>query len=450
MGERYAEVERLVEAFPDLPPEVVFKEDLLRTGISFSEGALRLASGFKPKAYFIFSFDLIPIAEMAHQENLRAPEEICLLDGPHRFRRTIVSVRLNPKSPYQVEISEEGELILSLEGKEVCQIRLQSVPEYYRRRLSNGKPITDIAPTIEWGYLLYLTVFRMCQYFGRKEECQFCDINENYRQQKKSGRSYTAVKTVDEILEALAIINETDSESRAYTVTGGSITSRLNGKSEVDFFAQYPKAIEKRFPGRWISKMVVQALPAEEVRKLWDVGVRIYHPNYEVWDPQLFRLICAGKDRYVGRDIWIRRILEAARIFGPSQVIPNFVAGIEMARPYGFTCSKQAVDSTTEGLDYFMSHGVVPRFTTWCPEPLSVMGRENPQGAPLEYHVRLLQAWRDMLEKHKLPPPPGYGRPGIGNAVFSVSSFMDVIRQESPQQNGVVEPGLVNSNHSAN
>ena len=431
MGQTYKEVRRLIEAFPELPPEVVFKEDMLRTGISFSEDALRLASGFKPKAYFIFSFDLIPIADMDRQENLRAPEEICLHGGDHQFRRTIVSVRLNPKSVYQVRISEEGQLVLSLDDEEICQVKLQPVPEYYRRALTNGKPITDIAPTIEWGYLLYLTVFRMCQYFGRQEECQFCDINENYRQQKKSGRSYTAVKTVDEILEALAIIDETDSESRAYTVTGGSVTSTLNGMSEADFYVQYPQAIEKRFPGRWISKLVVQALPAEDVRKFRQAGVQIYHPNYEVWDAELFSRICAGKDRYVGRDTWIERILQAAEIFGPAQVIPNFVAGIEMARPHGFTSSRQAVESTAEGLDYFMSQGVLPRFTTWCPEPLSVMGRANPGGAPLEYHVRLLRAWRDVLEKHGLPPPPGYGRPGIGNAVFSVSSFMDVVREEA-------------------
>src|SRR5690606_14602643 len=172
-------------------------------------------------------------------------------------------------------------------------------PEYYRRNLKNGKPVTDIAPTIEWGYLLYLTVFRLCQYFGRDEECQFCDINENYRQQKDSGRSYTAVKSVEEILEALEIINETDTNktSQAYTVTGGSITSKLLGLTESEFYARYPEAIERQFPGRWISKLVVQALPREDVQRFKDVGVQIYHPNYEVWDPRLFEIICAGKNR---------------------------------------------------------------------------------------------------------------------------------------------------------
>ncbi len=430
MGQKLEQIGRLAEQFSDLPAEVVVKEDLLRGGISFSEDALRIASGCKPKAYFIFSFDLVPISELQQAENLRAPEEICLRGGSQNFRRTIVSVRLNPSSPYRVELSQEGKLVLIVEGEELCDVELQPVPEYYRRRLSNGKPLTDIAPTIEWGYLLYLTVFRICQYFGKKEECQFCDMNENYRQQKKTGRSYTAVKSVEEVLEALEIIAETDSHSRAYTVTGGSITSQVDGKREIDFYRQYPEAIERRFPGRWIGKIVVQALPAEEVQLFKDAGVQIYHPNYEVWDPRLFQIICAGKDRYVGRDTWIQRIVDAAKIFGPSRVIPNFVAGIEMAQPFGFRTPEEAVASTREGLEFFMSQEIVPRFTTWCPEGITLLGKSNPGGASLDYHLLLLRAWRETLENYHLPPPPGYGGPGIGDAVFSVSSFMDVIRPQ--------------------
>lgn len=432
MSEHWRKIRRLQEKYEDLPAEVFFKEDLLRAGVAFSEDALRVAAGCKPKAYFIFSFDLVPISEMKMEENFRVPEEICLTGGEHSFRRTIVSVRVNPHSPYRIEI-EGGALVLSLAGRPVCDVQYPEFPEYYKRTLSNGKPISDIAPTIEWGYLLYLTVFRLCQYFGKEEECRFCDINENYRQQKKSGRSYTAVKSVEEVLEALEIIAETDSRSRAYTVTGGSVTSDLQGMSEAEFYARYPEAIEKRFPGRWIAKAVVQALPKDQAQRLKDAGVQIYHPNYEVWDSRLFEIICAGKSRHIGRDEWIRRILAAAEVFGPDRVIPNFVAGIEMARPYGFTNPQDAIESTAEGFEFFMSHGILPRFTTWCPEPLSQLGGTNEGSAPLEYHVGLLKRWRDAFEKFRMSTPPGYGAAGIGNAVFSVSSFMDVIRTSDAQ-----------------
>jgi len=421
-------VEELIERYPHVPQEAIVKTDLLRTGIAFSPEALRLAAQSKLKAYFIFSFDLVPLAKMEQQEHWHAPEEICLEGGPYGFRHTIVSVRLNPASPYRVEV-EEGQVMLKLDGTTISNVGFQPVPEYYNRTLPNGKRVIEIAPTIEWGYLVYLTVYRICQYFGKQEECQFCDINENYRQQIQAGRPYTGVKSVDEILEALQIINETDTHtvSRAYTITGGSVTTKLKGLSEVDFYAQYAEAIERKFPGRWISKMVVQALPQEEVKKFKDVGVQIYHPNYEVWDERLFNLLCPGKARYIGRTEWIKRILEAAEIFGPTYVIPNFVAGIEMAKPYGFETVDEAIKSTGEGLDFFMSHGVCPRFTVWCPEPLTELGPLNPEGAPLEYHVRLLETWRDTHAKYRLAAPPGYGEPGIGRAVFSVSAFMDVM-----------------------
>jgi hypothetical protein len=420
-----SEIEKLAGQYPDIPIEAIFKEDLLRRGMSWAPGALEVAARFKLKAYFICSFDMVPISDMEHKEHLKAPEEVRLAGGPYGFKPVVVSVRLNPASPYRVE-SDDGVLVLKADDRVIASVELQKSPEYYSRRLANGKNIMDIAPTIEWGYLLYLTAFRLCQYFGAQEECQFCDINENYRQQKKSGRPYTSVKTVEEIIEALEIIASTDSDSRAYTVTGGSITGSLDGKSEVEFYVRYPEAIERRWPGRWISKIVVQALPKDEVQRLRDAGVRIYHPNFEIWDKRLFELYCPGKARHVGREEWIRRILDAAAVFGAERVIPNFVAGVEMAPPAGFTSIDDAIASTSEGLDFFMSHGVSPRFTTWCPEPLSVLGKEQ-QGAPLEYHVRLLQTYRDVRARYRLPAPEGYGEPGLGKAVFSVSSFMDVL-----------------------
>ena len=145
-----------------------------------------------------------------------------------------------------------------------------------------------------------------------------------------------------------------------------------------------------------------------------DYGITIYHPNYEVWDKRLFELISPGKERYVGREEWHRRIFDAAEVFGPRYVIPNFVAGVEMAKPFGFATVDEAIASTTEGLDYFMSRGITPRFTTWCPEPTTPLGRDNPDGAPLEYHIRLLEAYRETLERHGLKPPPGYGVAGAG------------------------------------
>ena len=432
-GELLKELERLSDVFDDLPREALLKEDLLRIGISFDLDALRFCASFKSKSYFIFSFDMIPIEQMEQEENLRAPEEIRFHGGEFGYRPTTVSVRVNPYSPYRISL-EEGTLTLTAETTSLAEVELLPVPEYYKRKLSTGQPLNEVAPTIEWGYLIYLTVYRKCQYFGFKEECLFCDINENYRQQIAAGRPYQTVKPIEEVLEALAIIDETDEISRAYTLTGGSVTRKLRGMLEAEFYGSYARAIEERFPGRWIGKVVAQALPEDEQKIFKDCGVQIYHPNYEIWDARLFEKICPGKQDYVGREEWHRRIIAGTKIFGHENVIPNFVAGIEMSAPHGFTDPQEAVASTAEGLDWFMSQGVCPRFTVWCPEPLSPLvkgrrdeGLEQPP-APLEYHARLLRAWRDCHARHRLPVPPGYGPAGTGKAIFSVSSFMDVIQ----------------------
>jgi hypothetical protein len=440
---------RLATRFQDLPLEALFKEDLLRLGVAFTAPALQWCARFKPKAYFIFSFDLVPLDAMAQGENLRAPEEIALVGGPHGLRRTIVSVRVNPNSPYCVDVDNDR-LRLLCGSEPVADVLVAPYPEFYRAELPNGKMMSEVAPTIEWGYLVYLTVFRQCQYFGGDEECQFCDINENFRQQVHAGRPYQTIKSVDDVLAALRILVQHEERggaefasgggehrgaaagtlpllrSHAYTITGGSITSKLRGESEVDFYCKYAAAIESQFPGRWISKMVVQAHEPDDVRRFKDAGVRIYHPNYEVWDARLFERICPGKARTIGRDNWLRRILAAADVFGPQHVIPNFVAGVEMARPHGFDSVADALRSTGAGLEFFMSRGVAPRFTTWCPEPLSVLGRDQGP-APLEYHAGLLRVYRDTHRRYALPVPPGYGEAGPGRAVFSVSAFMDVL-----------------------
>jgi hypothetical protein len=430
-GSRTALVEDLIGRFPDIPPEAVLKEDLLRTGVAFDATALtdNLEGDVKPKSYFIFSFDQKPLAQLGEAATRRPPEEVALTGGPYDLRRTIVSVRVNPDSPYRVARAEDGTLRMSLESHELADAAFPPMPEYYRHELANGKTVMETAPTIQWGYLIYLTVLRLCQYFGAKEECGFCDINHNWRQHRRAGRPYTGIKPVADVLEALALIDRYDTAkaSKAYTLTGGSVTSSVDGLAEADFYGRYAQAIEERFPGRWIGKVVAQALPKADVERYKDYGITIYHPNYEVWDARLFSIICPGKQRYVGREEWHRRIFDAADVFGPRYVIPNFVAGIEMAKPFGFATVDEAIASTTEGLHHFMSGGITPRFTTWCPEPTTPLGKANPDGAPLEYHVRLLQAYRATLEEHGLQPPPGYGDSGAGNAVFSVSSFMDAL-----------------------
>ena len=200
------------------------------------------------------------------------------------------------------------------------------------------------------------------------------------------------------------------------------------GSREADFYGRYAQAIEERFPGRWIGKVVAQALPKAEAQRFKDYGITIYHPNYEVWDKRLFSIISPGKQRYVGREEWHRRIFDAAEIFGARHVIPNFVAGVEMARAVRLRVDRRGDREHDRGArllheprHHAALHDVVPRADDAArPRQPGRRAARVPRAA-----ARARTATR--CERHGLEPPPGYGKPGAGNAVFSVSSFMDVL-----------------------
>src|SRR5690606_9637111 len=112
MSGRLELLESLIARFPHIPREAVLKEDLLRTGMAFEAAALTEndAGEVKPKSYFIFSFDHKTLPNLGEAAVRRPPEEVALTGGPFGLRRTIVSVRTNPDSPYRVIRAADGSL----------------------------------------------------------------------------------------------------------------------------------------------------------------------------------------------------------------------------------------------------------------------------------------------------------------------------------------------------
>jgi len=144
-----AEVEALAGRYPDIPIEAIFKEDLLRRGWRGRRGA----RGRVPlQAEGVLHLLLRPGPDRPDGPG-REPQGA---RGDPSLGR---AVRVSPggrfgaaqsASPYRVECLD-GAPAMQLEGRTIAGVELQKSPEYYRRSLSSGKPIIDIAPTIEWG-----------------------------------------------------------------------------------------------------------------------------------------------------------------------------------------------------------------------------------------------------------------------------------------------------------
>ena len=197
-----AEVEFYWNKFPDVPQEPILKDDMLRHGLRFSEAALEAAKGCKVKSYRLFTYDKVTYDGLEKKEGFKAPEDIVLWGGPYGLRQTTVSVRLNPESPYLVEV-KDGQLMICQDGLQITKVKYPPMPDYYAKSFDDGAKYSEIVAMS--AQTAFCTINRTCQFWGKHNECMFCDINENVRQAKKYGKAAVvkAWKPVEQVVDVM-------------------------------------------------------------------------------------------------------------------------------------------------------------------------------------------------------------------------------------------------------
>jgi hypothetical protein len=418
--------------YPDVPMEVILKEDLLRLGMRITDAALAATRGCRSQAYYLFSYNISAHKDMEEGVSTAAPEDIIFRGGPYGLKRTRVRVVLNRESPYAIDLID-GQIMICENGIPVAEASAPSKPNYYGSTFPDGTRYEQVIPLLYDSYA-FITTFRACQYWGDKEECKFCDINYNLRELRKlTGDHVTpdAIKDKIKVVEVLdAMSREPDPEKRLITIimTGGSIVRPLHGGPDnaTDFNLPYVEAIRERIGRRIPIVMITESQPLEDVKRFRDAGVTTHNANLEVWDRELFRILAPGKEKYIGYDLWVKRLVDSVDIMGEGRVSPNMVSGIEMAQPWGFKTVDEAVRSAAEGFEYFMSRGVVPHLDTWCVEPGTTLAGHPP--VPLDFLIRADIAWYETWRKYKLPPFEGYGPMGAGPgvAVYGNTASVDL------------------------
>lgn len=414
-------IDRYGRQYPEIPREVILKEDLLRLGMSFSDAAMEAARGCRTQAYYLFSYNISGHHDMKEGMSTAAPEDIVFRGGPHGLARTSVRVVLNANSPYLVDMVE-GKPTICEHGAPVAEAVYPDRPEYYGRTFGDGMRYEQVIPLLYNSYA-FITTFRACHYWGDKEECKFCDINYNLRELRKlTGDHVTAdaIKDRDKVVEVLAAMSEEpDPAKRMITIimTGGSIVRSVKGGADnaTDFNLPYVAAIREKIGRRVPIVMITESQPLDNVRRFRDAGVTSHNANLEVWDKRLFQIYAPGKEKYIGYDTWVDRLVGAVAVMGEGGVSPNMVSGVEMAEPHGFTTVKEAVASAREGFDYLMARGVIPHLDTWCVEPGTALAGHPP--IPLDFLLQADLAWYETWRKYKLPAFAGYGPMGAGPGV---------------------------------
>jgi hypothetical protein len=149
----------------------------------------------------------------------------------------------------------------------------------------------------------------------------------------------------------------------------------------------------------------------EQLRELFDAGLRAFGCYFEIWDREKFKKVCPGKEKYIGYDEFLERTLKTVEIFGEGNVLAGFVPGCEMAPPpYGFGADNldEAVSSTLEGFKFLLENGIIPLGTNLLIEPGTTFYKIGMtfRDLPLEFFAKLDLGRFYLYKKYKAYPFP--------------------------------------------
>ena len=387
-------LEEALKAYSDIAEPIIIKSDMLRLGLQFSQAALEEAKKIERirwKGYSLFSYDSTEAAVLEQ----KIPYLFFLDDGTEDG--TLVQVRLSGKSPYLVDIGD-SKFVVKWNGEKIAEIaRFAKKGMFTDRLMEDGTPYEAYVYTVGDDEL-FATLNKFCEFFSRGKECLFCDLTPHAAEQKKKGEAMVLRKEANRVAEVMDVALH-EKQYRHIMISGGTILSTYQGMTELEWYCHMLNTIRERILTWYPAALQIAALDDEGWKRLHDTGIPTIQPNIEVWDKRLFEIICPGKSEVVGYSEWIKRTINAVKYWGPGNVNPNFVAGVEMSQPFGFERWQDAVKSTLSGFDFLMGNGVLPRQGDfWCIEPKSKLAGQSPP--PLEYYLELGRGFVELREKH--------------------------------------------------
>jgi len=355
--------------------------------------------------------------------------------GLETFLQSLPSKIIRKGSPYILDVID-GELWL-LDGEvPLEEVHLVPIPRYYGKKTSRGIPMSEVV-TSRFPNSLAITVLH-CYYDASRKDilrdekekipsssegadeappCKFCFYATPYfrRKDEKSRRDLVSLREENYTRENLEDLYETINEAleeegrwkSIYLVGGSDPRGNLPYEKEVEECLKILKTLQKcfgsAFGGEKIPvRAIASAFPKEQLLCLKEAGLTAYNAHIEVWDEKLFPWVCPGKAKYFGRQYWIDCILSAVEIFGQGNVSTQIVAGVELAQPYGFKNTEEALASNLECAEFFARYGVLTNFCILLLGEGSVFYQEKQKLPPLEYCVRLAKGFNEIRKKHKL------------------------------------------------
>ncbi len=279
--------------------------------------------------------------------------------SPHGL---IFGLRWDRRSSYSI-IYENGTYYLAHQEEVLFPVEFHERPKYYDEKTSDGKYMFTIATYGQEGSV-GVSYSNECALKEKDQDCKFCNINatkDTYGEAE--GIGWKTPKQVGETVAAA--YKEFKEGERRVQISGGFVAERR----EVEYYLDVADAIKDHtgledFNG---CANVGAPLDLSIIDKYKEAGYRTIVSNIEVWDRNIFKAICPGKEAQCGGwDHWVKALEYEVQVFGKGRVRSNIVAGLEPK------------DSTLEGIEYLCSKGIIGIAGCWNPNPGSALEGHRP------------------------------------------------------------------------
>lgn len=382
-------LQEVVSKYPEMPFLIALKIDMQRRGVYYTERALTLVDKN------IHQLGGTHIFGTRDGILTRRPESLVLRDG------TSVLSTPTPLEDDPYIIDRIGDQLVVVDKQETLEtVEFWTKPDYYDKTTSTGIPMSHVASARP--QRLYIMPSRYCHFWTDNQGCLFCDIVNNLKTQKEEIGLPTKLKPEDVYETVKEALKEPGRFTAICLTSGSDFHGQDPFDTEVDYYIEILKAVganfkEKKFP----SQLIATAFSEKQLERLYqETGILSYTPDIEVLDEKRFNWICPGKAKWVGYQEWKKRMIRAVDIFGRGYVNTCIVAGVELAKPHGFTSEDQALKAVLEEAEYLAAHGVGTVHTIWAPRPGSYLGQQR--NASLEYYVRLALGLHHLRAKYEL------------------------------------------------
>jgi biotin synthase-related radical SAM superfamily protein len=158
-------------------------------------------------------------------------------------------------------------------------------------------------------------------------------------------------------------------------------------RRELEYYLDVADAIKERYSSFYGVGIIGAPSDISVLHKYKEAGFTNISHNLEVWDRNIFALICPGKEKRNGSwQHWIDSLEYAVDVFGKGNVHTNIVGGLAPK------------ESTLEGIEYLASKGIVCHFSVFHPEigtPLE--GYRSPEAS---WHYDLVDRATDIFRRY--------------------------------------------------